>query len=281
MMRRLMFVAGALTLFLGVLAWSFPIEPIVRRELNGLRGPNGEALTFGQAYLVPVAIRLTNVRVADTTGRELASLPALDVRPSLVGLWRGNQGFPLHLAADQCGGRVHAEVPAPTAPSTVVLTWRGVQLEGCALTRNAPGVQGGSDGEATLALTPAGIVGGEGVVNLTGAVVEMPPGPFASMGPLHANAATLHWHLSDGVVQIDPLELHGPEIDAHGQGQVRLGVPLAASALELRIDIAPKPAAPGALHFALALLPPVRAGSPERQLQLSGSLGAPRLGPSR
>jgi type II secretion system protein N len=263
---RLGRLAVAATLFVAVLAFTFPTDAVVRRALALATPPGGPSLTFARAVLRPWGLRLDDVSLRNPDGTIVAAAEWLLFRPSLVGFVRDRTGRPWHATGGACSGSIEATVSDDGAGSALHLGWRDLELSRCALVPSATALEGRSEGTANLRLARDAPIAGEGSANLRSARLR-----GADLGlpleALHADPAFVRWALAADKITISIIEVHGPELRVNGSGTVRLKETLADTALNLRLVVTPGPDAPPRLREALAHLPPA-SGTPGARLLL-------------
>ncbi len=249
----------------------FPADAAARALLARLP-PQWPTVVFAHARLGLAGLELDDVTLRAPDGRAVFAADRLAVRPSLAGL-RSRAGLPWHVTGRACGGEADAVVNGARVPETVTLGWRDVALATCqplAVTGGA--LEGRAALVARLAVLPA--VAGDGTVDVYGATWKTTAGPLAALGALHAEHAFVRWTLADDRLRLTALELHGPEVTGNGGGEVRLAAPLDASALDVRVTIAPAANAPALVTAMLSFLP----GPPDRAarvVRVGGTVAAP------
>jgi type II secretion system protein N len=272
--RRLVLGAGVIALFAVALMVFFPADAAVRWALARMTSPDGPQLVFRRAVLRPWGISVEEPALRHPDGTALLTLDWLRVRPALDGLVSGRSWT---VRGGVCGGTgtAHISVDGPT--TTLALEWHDLELATCPpLALTAGALAGHADGTATLALRATAAPDGEGSLGLRAA--RWQAGSGLGVDTLHADSASLHWALRDGRLTLSAIELHGPELEASGEGAVRLAGQLGNSAVDLRLAVAAGPAAPPVVRFAVATLPPSTAdkGGP-RSLVVTGTLDRPRV----
>jgi len=264
----LLFVA---TLFVAVLAFTFPTDAVVRRVVALATPPGGPTLTFSRAALRPWGLRLDDVSLRNPDGTIVAGADWLLFRPSIMGFLRDRTGRPWHATGGACSGSIEAVVSGEGAASDLRLGWRDLELSSCALVPSATAIEGRSEGTANLTLTRDAPIVGEGIANLRGARLRT-----ADLGlpleALHADPAFVRWALAANKITLSTIELHGSELDVNGSGTVRLAGSIADSALNLRLVVTPGPDAPPSLLEALAQLPPAKEPPGARLLLVVGTI---------
>jgi len=241
--------------------------------------PGGLRLVFGHATLRPWGIVVDQPTLRRPDGSALLALDSLRLRPTLEGLLPGRAGRSWAVRAAVCGGSARANLVADAGVTTVALDWRDVELGSCPpLAISAGALAGRADGSARLVLRPAGEPDGEGDLGLHEAMWRADGGGLPGVDVLHADRAFVRWTFRDGRVTLTGIELHGPELEANGDGAVRLASSLEASALDLRLTVMAGPAAPPLVRLAVGTLPPSgKDPRGPRTLVVAGTLDRPRV----
>jgi type II secretion system protein N len=274
---RLVTALGASALFVAVLAWTFPLETVLRHALVRAARPGWPEIVFARASLRPTGIVLREVSLRAPDGAPLVHAERVALRPSLLGLLRGARGLPWHVTAVACRGALDGSVRREGAGLGVTLGWQDADLAACPPLVIAGGALAGlATGAARFALAP-GAVSGAGSVEVRAATWRATDGPFAGAGALRADRAQVEWTLDEGRLHLTTLALHGPDVDAAGRGEVRLVAPVEASDLDLDLALMPVGGGRGPVRLYLAFLPPITPGGSERRLTVGGTLARPEL----
>jgi type II secretion system protein N len=266
--------AAAAVLFALVLALTFPTDTVVRHVIARLGPGSSITLDFQHAALRPWGLRLDQVALRDPEGGLLASADWVDLRLSLLGLARDRTGRPLHASALACGGRVDAMLGID---SVLALEWHDLDLGSCPLLSTRGDLAGRADGTAWLRLSLAGKPEGEGHVSVRGARIRIGR-PGLPLDEVHGDPALVRWSVADGRLSLGTIELRGPEVEATGNGTVRLAHPLGQSAIDLHLTVAAGAHAPPELLGLLSFLPLSGGGTDGRDLRVRGTLDQPRVG---
>jgi type II secretion system protein N len=266
--------AAAVVLFAAVLACTFPTDVVVRHVLARIGPPRSTTLVFQHAALRPWGLRLDQVALRDAEGGVLASADWVHLRPSLLGLARDRTGRPLQASALACGGRVDAMLGVD---SVLALEWHDLDLGSCPLLSTHGALAGRADGTARLRLSLAGEPEGEGRVTVRGARMRLRR-PRLPLDELHVDPALVRWSLAAGRLSLGTIELQGPDVEATGNGTVRLAHPLGQSAIDLHLTVVAGAHAPPELLGLVGFLPPSGGGTDGRDLRVRGTVDEPRLG---
>ena len=274
-LRALGAVVGVL-LLAGLVA--FPTDNLVRQAVARLNRPGSPALVFRRAVLRPWGLRLDEVALRNPDGTAFAAADWIRVRPSLWGFLRLDYlGRPWAVFAGLCHGTIDAGIDAQAAGLTVTAEWRGLDLDCPPLARFDFKLSGRTDGTASVRLVPRAQPAGSGRLALhaaslrAGSRQSLPAG----LQSLTADTASVHWTLANGLLAVDDLAWHGPELEAAGDGRVRLAGALTHSELDLRLTVAAGPHPPELIERALTSLPPARDGS-SRSLVVRGTIEHPK-----
>jgi type II secretion system protein N len=266
--KRVALAAATAALFLVFLVLLFPTDAVVGRGLAALSWPG---LGVGHAALRPYGILLDDVTLRDAAGKLVLRADRVRLRPSAWSLVRGGNGLPWRIDGTVCEGAALATVAEDGTATEIAVTWDEGNLAACPPLAIAGGaLEGSARGAARLRFAPDAAAQGDGRVELSGAVWHG-AGPFAAVGALHAETASVRWWLHDEVVEIQDIALAGPELTASGAGEVRLAEPVTDSDVQLRMALTPAPGASGPIQF---FLPPSLG---TRQLVVNGRLASPQV----
>jgi type II secretion system protein N len=261
--KRVTAAVVAALLFAGFFLLRFPTEALVRRAVER---PGWPAVEFASARLRPGGIRVDDVTVRAGDGSLLVRADTVHVSPSLAGLLDGSGGYPWTVESALCGGTSRATIAAEGTVTAVALTWEGADLALCPPLAIAGGALAGrARGAARLRLGPDAPAEGDGRIDLEAAMWRG-TGLLAGFGALRAEAAAVRWRLGDGVLELQGIELAGPDVSATGSGEVRFAAPVAESDLTLRLAVAPVPGSSGLARLL-----------PRGDLLVAGTLASPRV----
>jgi len=274
-MRRLLILLGVVAVFVAAVAFTLPVDTLVRRGLAAVHQPGQPELVFERAALRPAGLVLENAELRDPQGKQIAATTWLAVRPSLVGLIRGARGFPWTFRVTICG--TTADITADTAAGGIAadLRWQDADLGVCkGIPVGKGSLLGRADTTARLILGNA-LPSGDGQVELRDALFKA--GPPASGLVVRASTATVRWTLADGRLELTAISLRGPDTEGDGHGEVRLGTPFPASELDLDLDLTPGKSAAPLLRALLDLLPPPVGNPSHRHLVVTGTVERPQV----
>jgi type II secretion system protein N len=275
--RLLAFAIVVVVAFAAGLMVSFPTGRVVDAALARLPPRAAAAVErVGTSYLSLGGLTLDDVTLRPYPEAPPLEVRSLSLRPSLLGLLRGRQGWPWHVTVRTCDGTARGEADRAVDDGTIRLRFEALDLVPCLAPLEPRGaIEGRASGDAALALAPGGTTG-SGTVTLAAArwLAEGMPAHLA----LRADQATIRWRL-DGALHLDDFTLSNDEYTATGSGLVRLQPPPAAPEIDLRVRVQPARTMPQAHRDLLSKLP----GSPPdatgaRTYRIAGPLDAPVLG---
>jgi type II secretion system protein N len=266
--KVLLGAAALLAVFLTVLVFTLPIEPIVR-TLLARAGGTATAVDFRHASLRPWGIVLDDVVIRRPVPAPPLHVDSVRIRPSLTAFLHDPAGRPWYVAAAACEGTADAVV-APD--DTVSVTWRDVRIDRCpGLDAATQGITGASDGSAIVRSGPAEALASGTLVFHH--VLWKPPGiTVPGLDGLHADTASLRWTVRGDQIALDDVALDGPDVNARGSGTVGRS----DGALSLRLVVTAPPASPPTARRLLQLLPPAPDGA-GRLLVLEGTIETPHV----
>ncbi len=281
--RRWLGVAFA-TLLAVVIATAvaLPTDAIVRAVIAKVTPASGPFLVFRRAVLRPWGLRLDEPALRKADGTVILSAQWLRVRPSFWGLLRDRTGRPWQVASAICGGTVSASVdPEPTSASIGIdATWNDVDLGAC-----LPPLGGGmtlaghATGHGTARAGRGNHPTGQGELQLRDAVWRhegdaAPPG----LDVVHADTATVRVNVDDERLQLEGVDVRGPELELTGGGTMRITGSPRTNALDLRFTIVPGPAMSEDLGRIIDRLPPAPGSVPSaRSLVVRGTTSDPKV----
>jgi type II secretion system protein N len=266
--KVLLGAAALLAVFLAVLVFTLPVEPMVRRLLARAGGA-AAAVDFQHASLRPWGIVLDEVVIRRPAPAPPLRADWVRVRPTLTAFLHDPAGRPWYVTAAACEGTGDAVV---AADDTVSVTWHDVRVDRCpGLDAASQGITGASDGSAVIHPGPADAMA-DGTLTFHH-VLWKPPGiTIPGMDGLHADTASLRWTVHADRVALDDVALDGPDVSARGSGTVGR----ADGALSLRLVVTAPPASPPTARRLLQLLPPATDGA-GRLLVVEGTIDTPHV----
>jgi type II secretion system protein N len=272
-------------LFLVFLVVTFPHEQLVRRALSGVgNGPVGvdfNAVNFAwyKGYEVS-GLRVTPPEADDQP--PLFEVSRVWVRPSLSALVRGNP-YDLLMNAELYGGDAQGEVTFTGGDLATTLQLHGLNL-GRYRTLTALLDEGQIAGKVSGQVTVEARGGNVGNAQLSGDLIldnasltaaKVMGYPYA-VPDLHFRQAKLKFALRGGRLEIQDFNAVG-DVTLQASGHIVVRDPPSSSVLNLRGTIETSLATPDALKGAVALIPRPPGTKPDAPLNISGTLGAPRL----
>ncbi len=267
---QIAYVVAGVALFFVFLAATFPYAEV----LSSVLAPEGlEISARDQAMSFPFGVRMTGVRLTGL-GDAHPVVESQDVRltPSMLSFLTGSPG--VNLKASLYGGVLWLEARRHGNLIAVDFDLENVQPGHYpALRQLGASFVGVVSANGRLELSPDDITADHGSITISGsgiavrAIRGMTP---VRLGEVHAVAALEH-----GKLTLRSAHTSGADLMLSGRGVVMLARNLPESAMAIKFELRPSPAARSRLAFLLGLLPHPPGPTP---YLLSGTLGAPTLG---
>lgn len=284
--RLLLYGLYTTVLFVVFLFANFPHHAIVQRMLAAVdlkaRGLQLEVADTRFAWWRGYELQRVRLAPLDPERAAFVDAASIYVRPGLDGLLAGRINS-AHVTGYMYGGAIATDVAIANGTRRATMTVDGVQLQRYPLLAEL--LQDG-----TLAGTLTGIISMEqhgealndiraaGEVDLDDASLSNARIGVFPIPPLHFDRSSLRFSLQGGRLDVQELELSGPEVRVSISGQIALREPLADSVLNLKLSAAPGPNSPEEVTNLLALLPPPAKGAkPDAPRVISGTLARPRV----
>jgi len=259
---------------------TFPTDLLVQRTVaSATRGlpmriqySQGELTWWGACVFRDVAIENLS------PGFPALKLVRLRVHPSLLGLLIG-RSFPLTFSADLYEGTASGTIARGTEGLTIQLSVRRVALGSLPLP--LPWGQGSivgsltGDGDFHGNFSDLRSLRGTFTLDLTGGALRGGATAGFPIPPLAAVQSHLRAALKAERLEIADLSLNADGVEAHLQGTVVLGTPLARSGLDLQLVAKTSGTLPSSLTMLLSFIPASPGMPGERRASITGALAAP------
>ena len=259
---------------------TFPTDLLIQRTLaistRGLpmriRYLQGEFTWRGACVLRDVVIE------GLTPNLPTLKVARLSVQPSLLGLLVG-RFFPLAFSADLYDGTVSGTVVSASGRMNTQLAVRHLALGLLPLPPSwgRGGITGSLTGDGDFKGDFSDLLTLRGTLTLNLAGGSLRSGSIAGFPApsLQAVQSGLHATLNAGRIEITDFSLSADGVEAHLQGAVVLGTPLARSGLDLQLTAKTMGTPPPSLTILLSLLPASPGVPGERRASISGALATP------
>jgi type II secretion system protein N len=279
--RRWLTGVGAVLGVVGIVTvLTFPTDEILRGLLARVTPPGGPFLVFRHAALRPWGLRLDEPVLRRADGTAILDARWVRVRPSFTGLLHDGTGRPWQLASALCGGTVEGSISADRTAATIDATWTDLDVGACVPSAAIAGLTlaGRVSGHATAHAGGGVPPTGQGELRVRDGLWEREPSDQPELDGLHVDAGALRWSADGERLQLEGLELRGPELALQGGGTIRLTGSPATNVLDLRFTVVPGPEIPEPLARMLDRLPPAPGADPlARTLVVKGTVNAPQI----
>ncbi len=265
------YAAAGVVLFPAFLLATFPYAD----ALSAALAPAGlEVVARGQEFRFPFGLNLRGVRLAAAGhpgGRPLFESERMQLAPALLSLALGAPA--INLKAEAYGGELALMARPAGGAAALAFTVAGVRLERC------PGLR-------ALGAQLAGEVSAAGAVRISANDLGSDRGDLrlsarnasvrivAGMPPVRLGVVTAMLKLDHGKLAVASLSTSGGELILSARGVIELQPNLPDSAIALKFELHPSPAARSRLGFLLNLLPHPPGATP---YLLHGTFAAPLL----
>lgn len=270
-------LALGLALFTTVVWLTFPTTRLVRAALDRVVRPGLGTVTFRDASVRPWGLTVYDFEFIDVAGRRPVRAAWVRLRPSLWGLVTGRSGRPWLVAAGMCGGTIETHLDVDGSARAVDATWSDVDVATClGMVPASVAVTGRSSGQTVLTWSATAAPVGSGSVSLRDGTWQPPLEELEEL-PIHADAATVDWNLTDKEITVTTLTVRGPDVDVSAQGNAQLAGTLGASPLRMRVTLRVMPDAPAELRRLTSGLP--RRADGAHDFMVTGTLDVPKIAP--